>query len=303
MQDDVRDSLLVPFTFYVPRFSHASRFTFQPFNPFTHPMFISQIPTPPPGSIEAWIIPAAAVLSLVALAKKLLPARRSDESFATKAELNHELGAVRDKIDARFLTLTEKLDHLGTNINDRFAKLEAAVARLRSGYHLPWRRVHKSTQARCFWSPYRFHGRRKGRLHKIRQRFAYPRVLIQSAGQLLQRIQFATDVNPIAKIAYGLYKGKFLNAVSVGFIPLRWENGTDKSGYRRKYLEQELLEVSAVGIPANPNALALAYKSGAVEKSDLRETYDLLRLTLEKPASRREQLQFFVRQLHSILKS
>jgi hypothetical protein len=48
------------------------------------------------------------------------------------------------------------------------------------------------------------------------------------------------------------------------------------------YLEQELLEVSAVAIPANPNALSLALKSGAVEKSDLRETLDLLRsLTAE----------------------
>src|SRR5881394_900051 len=36
---------------------------------------------------------------------------------------------------------------------------------------------------------------------------------------LFQRIQFATDVNPMAKIAYGLYKGKFLHAVSVGFVP------------------------------------------------------------------------------------
>src|SRR5207247_1356476 len=45
------------------------------------------------------------------------------------------------------------------------------------------------------------------------------------AGKLVQRIQFATDVNPMAKIAYGFYKGKFLNAVSVGFIPLRWQDG------------------------------------------------------------------------------
>src|SRR6266699_5528257 len=44
-------------------------------------------------------------------------------------------------------------------------------------------------------------------------------------GKLYQRIQFATDVNPMAKIAHGLYKARFLNAVSVGFIPLRWENG------------------------------------------------------------------------------
>src|SRR5437773_12221150 len=43
-------------------------------------------------------------------------------------------------------------------------------------------------------------------------------------GKLFQRVQFATDVNPIAKIAHGLYKGNYLSAVSVGFIPLRWEN-------------------------------------------------------------------------------
>jgi len=126
---------------------------------------------------------------------------------------------------------------------------------------------------------------------------------------LYQKIEFATDVNPMARIAYGLYKGKFLNAVSVGFIPLRWVNGDEKSecrmtndevgametveresvtalergsvgGFRRKYIEQELLEVSAVGIPANPNALALGLKAGVVEKSDLRELQELLRRRL-----------------------
>jgi hypothetical protein len=122
---------------------------------------------------------------------------------------------------------------------------------------------------------------------------------------LFQRIQFATDVNPIARIAYGLYKGAFLHAVSVGFIPLRWEDtppgraavspaassspSTRHSPLtktpRRKYLEQELLEVSAVAIPANPDALALAIKSGAVEKSDLRESLALV-LELEQAGSR-----------------
>ncbi len=103
------------------------------------------------------------------------------------------------------------------------------------------------------------------------------------AGRLFQRVEFATEVNPMARIAYGLYKGKFLNAVSVGFIPIRWENGTPPSGgstgtpFRRKYLEQELLEVSAVGIPANPNALQLGLKAGAIEKADLVELLDLLR--------------------------
>jgi phage head maturation protease len=101
---------------------------------------------------------------------------------------------------------------------------------------------------------------------------------------LCQRIQFATEVNPVARIAYGLYRGGFLNAVSVGFVPLRWEDppspggsGAASSGPRRRYLEQELLEVSAVAIPANPDALALGLKSGAIGKGDLQATVDLLR--------------------------
>src|SRR5436190_5541940 len=72
------------------------------------------------------------------------------------------------------------------------------------------------------------------------------------ADSLFQRIQFATEVNPMARIAYGLYKGGFLNAVSVGFIPLKWEDSPRSSASasassstpRRRYLEQELLEVS-----------------------------------------------------------
>jgi HK97 family phage prohead protease len=99
---------------------------------------------------------------------------------------------------------------------------------------------------------------------------------------LFQRIQFAVEENPMAKLAYGLYKGGFLNAVSVGFIPIRWEDSPSSSSsssslIRRKYLEQELLEVSAVSIPANPNALALGLKEGAIEKGDLRELAALLR--------------------------
>jgi len=93
---------------------------------------------------------------------------------------------------------------------------------------------------------------------------------------LFQRIEFATEVNPMARIAYGLYKGKFLNAVSVGFVPVRWETGGADSPFRRKYLEQELLEVSAVGIPANPEALQLGLKAGAIQKADLRDLLELL---------------------------
>ena len=142
----------------------------------------------------------------------------------------------------------------------------------------------------------------------------------QPSTHLFQRVQFATDANPMARIAYALYKGKFLNAVSVGFIPLRWVNaeGTEQgkipnpkiqiaeeeplspslspsdgekerggsqrsTNFRRRYLEQELIEVSAVGIPANPNALQLGLKAGAIQKSDLRDLLELLRTVLSSP--------------------
>jgi|ERR1043166_1343104 HK97 family phage prohead protease len=93
---------------------------------------------------------------------------------------------------------------------------------------------------------------------------------------LYQRVQFAVEENPLARVAYNLYKGGFLNTVSVGFIPLRWEDGTQHTPFRRKYVEQELIEVSAVSIPANPNAVSLALRAGAIELTDLREAIDML---------------------------
>jgi len=101
---------------------------------------------------------------------------------------------------------------------------------------------------------------------------------------LFQRVQFAVEENPMAKLAYGLYKGGFLRAVSVGFIPLRWEDLPDAaSPIRRRYLEQELLEVSAVSIPANPNALTLGLEAGAIEKADLQALIDFLKHTTARP--------------------
>jgi phage head maturation protease len=127
------------------------------------------------------------------------------------------------------------------------------------------------------------------------------------AGKLYQQIQFATDINPLARLAFGLYKGKFLNAVSVGFVPIRWENGSEETSYRRKFIEQELLEVSAVSIPANPNALALAYKSGAIEKSDIRELSQLLSSVhhgKEAPPRIPDQTELLrlARDIHNLLK-
>jgi hypothetical protein len=89
-----------------------------------------QLPSPPPGEIEHWLLPAAAVLSIAALVKKVFPRRRTDNEFVTKAELHHELNTVRDKIDARFLTLTEKIESLGTSIHTRLNQLDSGLARV-----------------------------------------------------------------------------------------------------------------------------------------------------------------------------
>ncbi len=108
----------------------------------------------------------------------------------------------------------------------------------------------------------------------------------EGASYLFQRVQFAVNENPLAKLAYNLYKGGFLNAVSVGFIPIRWENGANGADYRRKYLEQELLEVSAVSIPANPNALTCAFEQGAMDRGDLHELAAFLKTFCSEPAER-----------------
>jgi hypothetical protein len=91
---------------------------------------LAQLPSLQPGQIESWLIPAAALLSIAALARKVFPRKRADDEFVTKTELHHELSTVRDKIDARFLTLTEKIETVGASIHTRLNQLEAGLARV-----------------------------------------------------------------------------------------------------------------------------------------------------------------------------
>jgi len=67
-------------------------------------------------------------------------------------------------------------------------------------------------------------------------------------------MEFATDISELAKEVFELYKGGFMNAFSIGFIPLEEEGNV--------YTASELLEYSAVPIPANPEALLLAKAKG-----------------------------------------
>lgn len=121
-------------------------------------------------------------------------------------------------------------------------------------------------------------------------------------GSLFQRIQFAVEENPLARISYNLYRGGFLNAVSVGFVPVRWETGSEKTEYRRRYLEQELLEVSAVAIPANPDALMLGMRAGAVGRSELAELLEVFVSALRADQSEAQRKLFeFARTLRTAM--
>ena len=67
----------------------------------------------------------------------------------------------------------------------------------------------------------------------------------------------ASEKAKLVDFTYHCYKTGMLNAVSVGFIPIEWietDNGYD-------ILKWELLEFSAVAVPANQDAIAQAVKS------------------------------------------
>ena len=59
-----------------------------------------------------------------------------------------------------------------------------------------------------------------------------------------------------------LYRKAYLNAVSAGWIPLEWEFVEVEGGWEIMCKEQELVEISFVPIPAEPNALREAASAG-----------------------------------------
>ncbi len=72
-------------------------------------------------------------------------------------------------------------------------------------------------------------------------------------------VEFALD-NPKGMIAYKLAEGGFLNATSIGFIPLKFDSKDSN-----KIIESELLEISCVAVPANPEALMSKLKDLVAE--------------------------------------
>jgi HK97 family phage prohead protease len=71
---------------------------------------------------------------------------------------------------------------------------------------------------------------------------------------LFGRTEFlSADVNPFAGAVAEMYARGFLHAVSVSLRPIQWAYNQERQGF--DFLTQELLEYSAVPVPANPEAL------------------------------------------------
>lgn len=88
--------------------------------------------------------------------------------------------------------------------------------------------------------------------------------VVRQADKLIFDIEFPEKgIYELADTVYELYKGKFMNATSVGFIGKEGEalptGGT-------KFTRQELLELSAVVVPSNPMALQQAKSLGCIGK-------------------------------------
>lgn len=82
-------------------------------------------------------------------------------------------------------------------------------------------------------------------------------------GKLIAKIQFAINEDSFAHKIYKLYKGGYMKAFSIGFLPKEIDDN--------RYTKAEMIEHSSVPIPANSEALALAISKGIITKKDIQK--------------------------------
>lgn len=75
-------------------------------------------------------------------------------------------------------------------------------------------------------------------------------------GRLKATTKFAMETQ-LGREVYALYRGGYMSAFSVGFKPLEWKplKGPDGESKGLRFLKSELLEYSAVPVPANSDAV------------------------------------------------
>jgi HK97 family phage prohead protease len=93
---------------------------------------------------------------------------------------------------------------------------------------------------------------------------------------LVAEVKFANKVNEFAQKVYDLVKAGFLNAVSVGFMPKAYDN-------EGKMVQQELLELSVVNVPANQDALLSEMYQSFTKSLD---SYEQKEIEKKSPACR-----------------
>jgi HK97 family phage prohead protease len=95
-----------------------------------------------------------------------------------------------------------------------------------------------------------------------------------AAGQLAALVQFPEPgISAKADEVYGLAKAKVVNSVSIGFRPQKSEPLDPKEPWRgRRFLAVELLEISIVSVPANPQALIVSRFGAGVRRATRRDT-------------------------------
>lgn len=105
--------------------------------------------------------------------------------------------------------------------------------------------------------------------------------LIKEDDRILADAQFMDDdidTSGFSDMIFRMLKGKFLNAVSVGFIPEKFEFVDDEEHPDRRFgidfLKQELLEFSIVPVPSNPEALIQARSVGDINTEPLQEWFE-----------------------------
>lgn len=92
-------------------------------------------------------------------------------------------------------------------------------------------------------------------------------VYFPTLDELASNPEYASEKAKLVDFTYHCYKTGMLNAVSVGFIPLEWTE--TKDGY--DITKWELLEFSAVAVPANQDAIAEAVKSYGLDESVVKD--------------------------------
>ncbi|NCA17780.1 MAG: hypothetical protein EBS90_12190 [Betaproteobacteria bacterium] len=90
-----------------------------------------------------------------------------------------------------------------------------------------------------------------------------PVVLVENGRLVARGVEFTPrDLSPFGHMVGEMYRNGFLRGVSVGFLPASFKYAEDRSEMAIDFEEQELLEFSAVPVPANPEALQEAKALG-----------------------------------------